>query len=419
MEISRRHFLAGTALAAVPAVARAAAPAGPALKDELAAVARAHRLRVHFDGRAFSGPGWDRLVEAGSAARFFLLGEEHGVAQIPALARELVLALRPAGYTRLVLEISAPVATELDRAALGGVGAIRRFIAEFPPGPAFYNMKEEAEFLAAVRPAFRASETTLWGLDYEVIQDRRLIARLREKAPAAARAAVRSIDEASAAAWKKYEATHDPRDFFTFSGDPKLAAAVRAAWPEPDARTDVILEVLQGTLEANAFWVRGQGWESNERRTALMRRAFVRYWNAEKAHGRTPRVFFKFGASHMVRGRDMSEVYDLGNLAAEAAALEGGTSFHLLVAPPRTAKHGRFDPTTLRLVPTPATSLDDAGVGFLADVAYPDGFTLIDLRPLRPVLGYRTRDFDARATRVVHGFDAMLVLAGATPAVLL
>jgi len=58
-------------------------------------------------------------------------------------------------------------------------------------------------------------------------------------------------------------------------------------------------------------------------------------------------------------------------------------------------------------------------VGFLADLVYQDSFTLIDLRALRPILGSRTKDFDVRATRLIHEFDVMLILPGATPAAML
>jgi hypothetical protein len=428
MKINRRGLLggvascmAGSVLArgATKGAATTAAEPASSLQDKLAARAMETRTRLNFDGHKFSGSGWDRLVSEGAAAQFFLLGEEHGVAQIPMLTRELLLALRPAGYERLALEISAPVAAELDQAALHGVESIRRFNAEYPPGPAFYFMKEEAEFLAAVRPSFPAAGQLIWGLDYEVIQDRRLIARLKTRAPAGARAAVQALDDASAASWKKFEETKNPQFVFSFAGDPKLITDIRAVWPKPDPQSEVILDVLQGTLETNALWVTGRGWESNDRRTILMRHAFVRYWRAEKAKGRTPKTFFKFGASHMGRGRDMSEVYDIGDLVAEAATLEGGKSFHLFVGPPRTAKHGQFNPSTMSLMPVPAGYFDDSGVGFLADIAFSDSFTLIDLRALRPVLGNQTKDFDARATRVIHGFDAMLVLPGATPAVML
>ncbi len=428
MKVSRRDLLVGVALSlAAPAVALGASQSPPttgaqpasSLKDRLIGRANENRLRVNFNGRTFSGPGWDLLVREGATAQFFLLGEEHGVAQIPILARELLLALKPAGYERLAIEISAPVAAELDKAALQGVEGIRRFNAEFPPGPAFYNMKEEAEFIAAVRSRFPSSSQMIWGLDYEVVQDRRLIARLKARAPVSARAAVQALDDASATLWKQFESTRNPQFIFSFAGDPKLITDIRAVWSKPDPQSEIILEVLQGTLETNAFWVKNLGWESNYRRTTLMRRAFVRYWQAEKAKGRAPKTFFKFGASHMVRGRDISEVYDLGDLAAEAATLEGGKSFHLFVAPPRTDKHAQFNPSTMGLMPLPGSYFDQTGVGFLADLAYPDSFTLIDLRALRPVLGDRTKDFDARATRIIHGFDAMLVLPGATPAIML
>lgn len=428
VKINRRNLLGGMAgCVAGSVLARGATQSAPpaagkpasTMQDKLVASAMENRLRVNFDGRAFSGPGWDMLLRDGAAAQFFLLGEQHGVAQIPMLARELLLALKPAGYQRLAIEISAPVAAELDQAALHGVEAIRRFNAEYPPGPAFYFMKEEAEFLAAVRPAFPASGQLIWGLDYEVIQDRRLIARLKSRAPAGARAAVQALDNASAASWKQFEATRNPQFVFSFAGDPKLITDVRAVWPKPDPQSEVILDVLQATLETNALFVKGRGWESNDRRTTLMRSAFVRYWREEKAKGRAPRTLFKFGASHMARGRDMSEVYDIGNLAAEAAVLEGGKSFHLFVGAPRTAKHAQFNPSTMSLMQEPAGFFDDEGVGFLADAAYTDSLTLIDLRALRPVLGSRTKDFDVRATRVIHGFDAMVVLYGATPAVML
>jgi hypothetical protein len=428
--MDRRTFLGATAaLAALPRLGNAGTASGGRiseadqqkadLKELLANRARETRLRIEFDGNLFSGPGWDRLVDEGRKSHFFLLGEEHGVAQMPVLARELVLILARAGYERMALEISAPVAAELDRAALGGVEGIRKFNAEFPPGPAFYMYKEEAEFVAKARPALPRDRQAIWGLDYEVIQDRRLIARLVAAAPPQAKAAVRALDESSQSLWQKFHETHNPQFIFSFAGDPKLVAAVRSAWPHPTEAIRVILDTLEGTLETNALWVAQRGWESNDRRTHLMRGAFVRYWQYEKAKGRTPKVFFKLGASHMVRGRDMSEVFDIGDLVANTAALEGHRSYHVFACPPRTGMTGQFNPSDMSLMPAPATSFDEQGVGFLADVGYPDAYTLLDMRELRPILGYKTAAFDVKATRVIHGFDAMVVMPGTTPSKML
>ena len=46
---------------------------------------------------------------------------------------------------------------------------------------------------------------------------------------------------------------------------------------------------------------------------------------------------------------------------------------------------------------------------------YPDAFTLIDLRALRPpVFCQRHKALDADLVRTIHGFDALLVLTGST-----
>jgi len=45
-----------------------------------------------------------------------------------------------------------------------------------------------------------------------------------------------------------------------------------------------------------------------------------------------------------------------------------------------------------------------------------DPFTLIDLRPIRPlVFGARHKALDADLVRVIHGFDSLLVLSGSNP----
>ena len=52
-------------------------------------------------------------------------------------------------------------------------------------------------------------------------------------------------------------------------------------------------------------------------------------------------------------------------------------------------------------------------MGPLMTAAYPDAFTLIDLRPLRPlVFGPRHKTLDSDLVRTIHGFDALLVLTG-------
>ena len=153
MPIHRRAMLgASAAMLAAPSV-RAQGPATE-LAERLAEAARGARHRLDYDGARFSGPAWDLLVERGRAAQFFLLGEDHGIAENPRLAAALYAALAPAGYEKLAVEISPPMAAELDAAVTAdGVDGLRRLFADPGAQVAFFGMAEEAALLAAARAA--------------------------------------------------------------------------------------------------------------------------------------------------------------------------------------------------------------------------------------------------------------------------
>ena len=419
------HLLGFAALAAASAPAlRAQEPAPapkpkPTFEERVAEKAAQSRHAVGFKDGSFSGPGWDLLLAEGRKSRFFLVGEEHGVAEIPALVRELFRALAPAGYRNLAIEISPPMAKAIDGIVRGpdGVANLAKFFAANPPGVAFFPLQEEAELLAAVRAAVPGGEPVLWGLDYEVAADRYLLDGLRRRAPEGpARAAAEALQQKSADAWKTLNETHNPAAFFSFSNPPEVFADLRKAWPDPDPESAVVLDVLQETLAINQLFLTGRGWESNDLRARLNRRAFLRSWNEARVKGEAPRVLFKFGASHMLRGRNMSEVFDIGNLASEIAEAEGSQSFHVLVVGGAGTEHAIFNPVKLAYEPAPVELAAEKAFQPIFSQALPEGFTLIDLRPLRPLLSSaRTQIADPELMRIVHGFDAILILTGSRP----
>ncbi len=420
MTTHRRGLLAGLGLTALAGAAPAAAQTPPAapkppLAERLTAEAATHRLAVGFDGDAVSGPGIDRILEDARAARFFLLGEEHGVAQVPILAKALFEALAPSGYSRLGLEVSPPAARALDAAAAGGVAGLRRFVADHPPGPAFYTMSQEAELLAAARAAVAGPGPVLLGLDYEVLQDRLLIGQLEAAAPASARAPLAALKAASDQAWAAYETSRNIGVILPFSGDPALVRAVRAAWPSPDAASDEILETLEQTLVINQHQTAERYFLSNDVRAQFNRANWARFWRAEGAKLQPAKVMLKFGAGHMVRGRSPTEVYDLGSLVSETAALHGETSFHLLVIPADGGRQAALNGETLRYDPSPVSTVEEMALAPLQAAALAGSSTLFDLRPLRLLMpGSVTRSADARLARIIHGYDALLLVAGST-----
>lgn len=382
--------------------------------NKLTEAARDNRSRLNFDGDVFAGPALDQLLAAARDSQFFLIGEEHGIAENPALVAQLFPTLVADGYEKLVIEVSPPVAANLDTAAKNnGLNGLRQLFA-LPGGePAFFGMHEEAELLAAVRAALPDTKDAFWGVDYEVASDRPLLRQLSDMArPASSNQPLETLIAASDAAWSQYYETGSPQYIFGFTGDPALVTAVSDAWPSPDDKAAWILDTLRSTMEINQLWFEGRGWESNARRAALMRSNFLRHWHAAKRDGKTPKVIAKLGSNHIVRGRNMTGTFDLGTLLPEIAAAEGSRSFSLLILPGVESLTAVLNPSAWTYESRPAKDNYAKGLEALTDAAYADAFTLIDLAALRPIVGSSLDKYGAGVAQVVHGYDMLLVMSG-------
>jgi len=385
-------------------------------ENKLTAAAKEHRARLNFNGDTFSGPALDQLLNQARSAQFFLIGEEHGIAENPKLAAQLFTTLVAEGYEKLVIEVSPPMAAILETAVdSDGIEGLRGLYASPGGEPAFFGLDEEAELLAAVHAALPDATNVFWGVDYEVASDRPLLRQLYEmQRPASSNQALDRLIAASDAAWSQYHETGSPQYIFSFSGDPALVTAVIDAWPDADDEALWILDTLQSTLEINQLWVQGRGWDSNARRAALFRSNFLRHWQSVSGDGNNPKLMAKLGANHLVRGRNMTGTFDLGTLLPEIAAAEGGRSVSLLVLPGLDSMTAVLNPSSWSYAPQPAKDNYAEGIEVLTDAAYSDAFTLIDLTALRPIVGSSSKKYGADVARIVHGFDMLLVMSGST-----
>ncbi len=431
MEVSRRALLAapvivavaGTSTAQTPSTPNAFNPATPSpppasVLSRLVARAKDHIHPIAFDGHQFSGPGWDLLVREGAEADYFLVGEEHGLAEIPVLTGALFAALHPAGYEKLAIEISPTIASELDRESSGGFAQLARYLRQIGPGPAFFNWQSEAELLVKVRSMARRGQQAIVGLDYEVLADRRLMDMLRPHVPATAKTAFMAFDSACQEGWKRWKSQGNPDALPMFSVEPALALALVEAWKSPSPAVAEILELLVETLEINKLQ-RTTGWGSNQRRALYNRKNFISQI-VQQTEGRWAKTILKFGANHMMRGVSWTGVFDIGSLASEAATLRGGKSFHLVVGGGIGGAHGQMDATVIQTKSVPTDMFADGfGLGFLLDVLPKNGLGLLDLRPLRSIATSQGRLKELNnpeAVRVIHSFDAMLVWNQSTAA---
>ena len=420
MTINRRDLLVTTSLLLLTGkrgAGQSTSPAGaltqsqPSPQARLLAALKANRLSITM-GETPAGRGWDWLVQKARDARFTLIGEEHGVAETAQLSAALFKALRGSGYTRMAIEVSPMIAQDIEAAARrNGLKGILDFYA----GPDTWSpmyLRQEAELIAAVVSAAPRNERVLWGFDRELFSDRYLISRLERRVPPGAKESFTRLKQASIDSWAQRDKNPGPP--FLFTQDPALVSSVRAAWPNPDRDSDVILRTLEESLAINAVARTGTGWDSSERRAQWMRNAFATQLREERG---SPKVMMKFGYNHMIRGANYANIFDLGAMPDEIAALTGGHTFHVIVLPGPGSRQAVLGPNR-NFVSVSSDEFDEFRAGdqrLTRVLSNPDatGHEVIDLRALRPLAVRGLDSWNSDVVRTILGYDAAVIWKGA------
>ncbi|MBK8006968.1 MAG: hypothetical protein IPK12_24720 [Gemmatimonadetes bacterium] len=379
--------LAWAVVGALMAAQPVAAQAG---EDSLVVLLRsvAEPLAVGADGR-LAGAAGERLAARVRASRFVLLGEEHGMADVPRLAAALWRAGQDAGPgpQYLAIEVGPQMAGRLEAALRMEPtdSAYRAFLAAHRPGAPFYFWREDAALLRTVVAATPGRSGVLWGLDYDILADRHLFQRLRQLAPSAeARRVADSAIAVADGAFAEVLAQGNPGLLYMFGGSPALLARVRGVFrPRAGSEAEGILSLMEETLAINRLFMAGSGYESNRRRAALMRDHFVAAYRQASRGGVRPRVLFKFGATHLLRGVSFTQQFDLGTLVPAVAELAGDSALSLYAMGGVGSRQAQFDPRVMRSVEAPVDLEGGAELGVFARAAAGEGWTVFDLRGVR------------------------------------
>jgi hypothetical protein len=410
-------LLAPLAVAALPGLlaAQQSAPADTALLRVL----REMRLPARAAACALEGPGGEAIVAAARGAQFTVLGEAHGVNDVPRFAAALYCDLARAGYRHLAIEVSPPAAAELDRRARARepMRALEAFGEEHFPGAPFYLLREEAQLLADAVRASGGAPNVLWGIDYDVMPEGLVLPRLAELAAPGARALVDSLVRTARRMYAAALAQKNPGRVFSFEGADSLTAAVRAAVrPARGSEADRLLSLVENTRRINAEWLSGRGYESNLRRSENLRANFLEHYRATARGGSKPKVMVKLGASHSYRGLSLVNTFDVGSLVPELAALEGTSSVGILLIAGAGAQQALFDVRTFSYAPAPSVYGTTAWTRPFYAAADSAAWTVFDLRRLREAVNAGSLGpLSPSTTQAVFGFDFLVILGGSAP----
>ena len=376
-----------------------------------------NHLAIELNNAQLQGPGAEFLRETAAAGQFFLIGEDHGMAELPQFTAALYHLLSPAGYTYFATETGPYTAALLQDMAqrTGFLQDLRDTLTRYPWSIPFYTMREEAEMLQSIMGDRRPKVPVIWGLDQEFIGAPRLLlpGLLEQAADDRGRAVLQGYaDRATAGFWKTIQEKNPSHILFY-----RIAADDFTQWRAAlgqDREAHRLVDELEESWEIYHRYFTRQGYASNRQRAELMKRHFREYYQEAKSREKHPKVVFKFGANHMYRGANGLNVFDIGNFVSELASQEGTGSFHLYVVGKRGTQNAYtpFADEADKEKPYDAKNyLDRIDLTPLLELSSDEHWNLFDLRPLRHLLfNKKIKDLDPALEKVIWSYDAYLVI---------
>ncbi|MDQ3282032.1 MAG: hypothetical protein M3Q69_11535 [Acidobacteriota bacterium] len=372
------------------------------------------RVAVTFEKGRVGGPGAELLRREIASTQFFLLGEEHGTADIAEFATALLPDAWKSGYRHVVMEVGPYSLERLEGKA--PFAQVAEFNRRYPGALPFLSWKEEAQFYATAMQLNGGRRGTVWGIDQEfILSPTAHFERLVSLAPnAKARGVAEELLARSRAGEGEMRKTKNPGAVFFFNATTEDFAQLRTAFRGASPAALQLIDALDESREI--YRLNGtSGWESNQQRSLLMKRLFGEAYRAAVVNGEAkPKVFVKLGAYHVMRGRSLTGVYDIGTMLPELAAANGTRSFQLLVLPRGgyTNAHRPFSPNDddKRAPYDPVKELP-WDMKPILDAASPTEWSLFDLRPLRvPLARGKLGTLDPKLERLLWGYDAVLIV---------
>lgn len=393
--------------------------------DALVAELSKNRLTLALEDGKLKGAGADFLLKEAEASQFFLIAEDHGIAELPQLTAALFRQIKPFGYDHYATEAGPITARLLEK--LAASPRAQQDFADFnrrnPFSLPFYFWKEETALLETIFNTPGRKTRTIWGLDQEFVMSAKLhLKRLVELSPnRQARRVVEEYNQRAQTEFNRMVESKNPGSVFLASATEddfkKLSAALEA---KPGSEAAELLDELKESWEIYTKQFRGQVYEANDQRAQLMKRHFVRYYNeALSVEKSPPKVLFKFGMNHMKRGRSFINVFDVGSFVPDLAFANGAKSFHLLVVGANGTQNtylpfvgNEADKTKAYDVVKVFKDYASADVKpLIASVAQDKSWSVIDLRPLRPLLTNRKLGkIDKGLEELIYGYDAVLII---------
>ena len=339
-------------------------------------------------------------------SEFVLIGEQHGIKEVGQFSKVVFEEALKNGFQYMAIETDPFIASKLEALVREGKKALEAFDKKYPLSIPFYNNADDFYYLSAVvlgsnkKPAF-------WGLDQVfAAAPRYLFSRLAEIAPDnEARVLAREYEkrghEGFAAAM---ETGNMQKTILSQLNKQDFEKLYRSFGKYDKSESFRIIKGIEETQQIYNYWFQGKYYNNNYYRSLIMKRLFMQYYNeAKKTDGADPKVVFKFGANHMEKGLTPTNVFDIGSMVSEMAAMKGKSSLHIKFTAAKGSTHNslsglqEFDDIE---------NWDPHFKAALKDRLEKPNWTVVDLRPLRQM---RLKNIDPQLKSLIFNYDMWVI----------
>lgn len=374
---------------------------GYAQDSTLTRLVHQHQFALTARGTHFGGPGWDQLRAAVQKSQFVLVGEEHGLAQIPVFTAALAEMFNP---TAFVAEIDPYVAQALTRLT-AQPGLPVTYERQYPEALCFYDMQEEFELARRLR----SQQVRLVGLDQ--VYGSTAAPFYQQLAGLVKNPATRAYLLRQAYRYQQQQQAFERAGQDEWVITTQSRVTVDSLLTLTETESPAARQMAQDYATSYAIYKS----QSHQQRLNLMKRNLLQEFPAGQP---APRLLFKLGANHAARGlspASFGEFYDVGNLVQNLADAQDQQSLHLCVIGRQGTQAIGTNPYFPARNTASYTAADKAKYQvFLAQATGPD-WLVVDLRPARRALTTsRLQVSNASLRRTILGYDYLLVIPETT-----
>jgi hypothetical protein len=351
-------------------------------------------------GPQFNGAGWDKIQAAVQRSQVVLVGEDHGMAQIPQFTAAVARVFNPAVF---VGEIDPYVAKALTRltAQPGPPVAYQR---QYPEALCFYDMREEFELARTLR----GQQVRLVGIDQ--VYGSTAASFYAQLAELVERKSTRAYLLHRAASYQRQTDAFEKIGNDDWVMEKQSQAAVDSLLLLTRNESPAAQQMAQDYATSYAIYKS----QSHQARLNLMKRNVLREFPPSAP---LPKALYKLGAYHAARGLSpapFGEFYDVGNLVQNLADSHNQQSLHLMVIGKQGTEARGTNPNFPAKNVGTYTAADKVKYKVFLDQVDGPAWSVFDLRAARRAITTGKLQVNQALQRIILGYDYLVVIPETT-----